>query len=349
VGRPLPPLLVAGLALGPAVVAVDRVGVAGASLVFTLAAAALIPLAWLIGEATEEAARRTGAGIGGFLNASFGNAPELIVSLAALVHGLPDVVRASLAGSIVSNLLLVLGLAMLVRAPGRIDRTSALVSLATVGLAVLLLLLPTAVGSHARLGPDALAELSLPVAAALLLARVVVNSRMLQRQRRLQALAEPAPDGAWSLRLALSTLALATVMTALVTETLVATLETFAADVHLSDFFVAAVIVAIVGNAAEHGSAVLVAARGDTKLATEIALASSAQVAGFLIPVVALLSWTIEPLALGFRPIELAAMGGSAVAAAVVLAPRRATRAGGAALVAGYLGIAVAFYLAGNR
>ena len=106
-------------------------------------------------------------------------------------------------------------------------------------------------------------------------------------------------------------LAAATVVTAFVAETLVHTLQAFADEVGLTDFFVAAVIVAIVGNAAEHGGAVVVAYRGNIKLAAEIALASSAQVAVFLIPAVALLSWLIEPLALSFRQVELLAMGGS--------------------------------------
>ena len=108
-------------------------------------------------------------------------------------------------------------------------------------------------------------------------------------------------------------LAAATVVTAFVAETLVHTLESFADEVGLSEFFVAAVIVAIVGNAAEHGGAVVVAYRGKLKLAAEIALASSAQVAVFLIPAVALLSWAIDPLALSFRPVEIAVLGGSVV------------------------------------
>jgi Ca2+:H+ antiporter len=312
---------------------------------FVLAAAALIPLAWLIGEATQHASAHLGPAIGGFLNASFGNAPELIVALTALAHGLPDVVRASLAGSIVSNLLLVLGLALLVRAPGPIDRNSALLSLGTIGVAVVVLVVPSA----AALGgdPDSreLALLSVPFAAALLLARLIVNTRALRRHNRLRGEAAPAPDGTWSLRRALATLAFATVLTALVTDALVGSLESFADDVGLSEFFVAAVIVAIVGNAAEHGSAVLVAARGNTALATEIALASSAQVAVFLIPVVALLSWTIDPMALSFRPVELVAMGGAAAAAALVLSPPRARRWGGAVLVAGYAGAVAVFSL----
>jgi Ca2+:H+ antiporter len=125
-------VLVALLALGPVAVVLDRLGAAGKLTLFPLAALALIPLAWLIGEATEQAANYTGAAIGGFLNASFGNAPELIIALVALSDGLTDVVRASLTGSVVGNLLLVLGFVLLVGERGMVDRTSGFVSLATV-------------------------------------------------------------------------------------------------------------------------------------------------------------------------------------------------------------------------
>ena len=133
---------------------------------------------------------------------------------------------------------------------------------------------------------------------------------------------EPAAMAAWSLRLSLAVLGVATVVTALIAEILVGSIETFAHQRGLSEFFVAAVIVAIVGNAAEHGGAVVVAYRGNIKLAGEIALASSAQVAVFLIPAVALLSWLIDPLALSFRPVELAAVGGSLVLTTVLLVGR---------------------------
>jgi Ca2+:H+ antiporter len=341
------PLLVLGLALGPATVAIDRLTDASGVVVFVLAALSLIPLAWLIGDATEEAAHHTGPGIGGFLNASFGNAPELIVALIALDHGLPEVVRASLSGSIAGNLLLVLGLSLAVRDPEPVDRVSAFVSLGTVAFAVIVLLGPAVPGFHGDPDRHVLTLIAIPAALVILSVRLVVNRRALRRQRRLRAGAQPEPVDGWSLRLALGVLAAATVVTAFVTESLVGALEEFAADAHLSDFFVAAVIVALVGNASEHGSAVLVAARGNTQLATEIALASSAQVAAFLIPVVALLSWAIEPLALSFRPVELAAMGGAAAAAGLVLAPSRASRAGGMALVAAYVAVAAGFYLSG--
>jgi Ca2+:H+ antiporter len=144
-------------------------------------------------------------------------------------------------------------------------------------------------------------------------------------------------------------LALATVVTAFVAEILVGSLEVFAEKVGLSEFFVAAVIVAIVGNAAEHGGAVVVAARGKIALAGEIALASAAQVAVFLIPAVALLSWLIDPLSLSLRPVEVAALGGSTVFALAVLYDGNSSRTRGVLLLGGYVVVAVAFFLAGDR
>ena len=143
-------------------------------------------------------------------------------------------------------------------------------------------------------------------------------------------------------------LGVATIATAFVSETLVGTLQAFADMAHLSDFFVAAVIVAVLGNATEHGSAVLLARRGRVKLATEIPLASSAQIAGLVIPLVALISWGFTPLALSFRPVELAAMAVAAALPALVLRTGRTSRLGGAILLAAYSALAVAFYLSGD-
>jgi Ca2+:H+ antiporter len=341
-------ILFALLALGPLAVALDWSGAAGNLVLFPLAAVALVPLAWLIGEATGHAARYTGPGIGAFLNASFGNAPELIIALVAVSDGLTNVVRASLTGSVVGNLLLVLGFVLLVSERGTIDRTSAFVSLGTVLLAVLLLLVPSVPGFHGDPDRDSLAVVTLPVATVLLIARVTINRRLLRRSRSMQpSVAEPS-DG-WSLRLAIIVLAAATVATAFVTETLVGSLEDFARQAHLSEFFVAVVVVAIVGNITEHGSAVLLAARGRLRLAAEIGLASASQVAGFLIPVVAILSWAIDPLALSLRPIELASMCVAVVVVAAALAAPTTSRAAGAVLVATYAALVIAFYFAGNR
>jgi len=313
-GALLAPLLL----LGPLVIALDRLDVAGELTLFVLAGLALIPLSWLIGEATDNLALHTGPGIGGFLNATFGNAPELIIAIVAIADGLTEIVRASLVGSVAGNLLLVLGFTLLFGRKGAIDRQSAYVSLGLVGFATVLVLVAAVPGFHGNPDRRSLAELSLPIAALLLIVRVTVTRRALRRQRQLQASAE-VEDGGWPLPAALVVLGLATVVTALLTETLVGTLRAFAQTAHLSEFFVAVVIVAIVGNATEHGSAVLLARRGRVKLAVEIPLASSAQIAGLLIPLVALVSWFFEPLALSFRPIELAALGIAAVLPALVL------------------------------
>jgi Ca2+:H+ antiporter len=342
-------ILYALLALGPATILANQLTDVSDITLFVLAATALIPLAWIIGEATEHAAQHTGAGVGGFLNATFGNAPELIIALFAVNEGLTEVVRGSLSGSVVGNLLLVLGFSLLFGGRGELDRESSFTSLALTTVAVLLFLIPAVPGWEGDADRRSLAVLSVPVSIALLLLYVGVTWYSLRRHRRLHVSDQPSAMVAWSLPVSLTVLAAATAVTAFVAETLVHTLETFAEKAHLSDFFVAAVIVAIVGNAAEHGGAVVVAYRGNIKLAAEIALASSAQVAVFLIPAVALLSWLIEPLALSFRPVELAAVGGSVAFAALLLLDGRSSRSRGVALIAAYVAVAIAFFASGDR
>jgi Ca2+:H+ antiporter len=342
-------ILYALLVLGPVAVFIDRFSDAGEILLFVLAAAALIPLAWLIGEATEHAAHHTGPGIGGFLNATFGNAPELIIALLAVNEGLTEVVRGSLTGSVVGNLLLVLGFSLLFGGRGQLDRESSLTSFALVALAVLIFLVPAVPGFDGDPDRRSLAELSLPVSIALLLVYVAVTWYSLRRHHQLHISDEPPEEDAWTLPFSLAVLGAATVVTAFVAETLVHSLEVFAEELGLTEFFVAAVIVAIVGNAAEHGGAVVVAYNGKIKLAAEIALASSAQVAVFLIPAVALIAWAIEPLALSFRPVELAAVGGSVVFAALLLSGGHSSRLRGVLLIAAYVAVAVAFFAVGDR
>jgi Ca2+:H+ antiporter len=342
-------ILYALLALGPLVIVLDSYTEVGDIALFVLAALALVPLAWLIGEATEHAAHHTGPGIGGFLNATFGNAPELIIALIAINTGLTEVVRGSLTGSVVGNLLLVLGFSLLLGGSGQLDRESSLTSFALVGFAVVLFLIPSIPSWEGDPDRHSLAVVSVPVSIVLLLVYVVVTWYTLRRHRSLHVSDEAAMLRAWSLPLSLGVLAAATVVTAFVAETLVHTLTVFADEVGLTDFFVAAVIVAIVGNAAEHGGAVVVAYRGNIKLAAEIALASSAQVAVFLIPAVALVSWLIEPLALSFRQVEILAMGGSVIFTALLLFSGRSTRWRGGVLIAAYITVAVAFYAVGDR
>jgi Ca2+:H+ antiporter len=340
-------ILFAGLTLGPVVVALNYLTDLGDTALFVLSAIALIPLAWLIGEATEHAAVHTGPGIGGFLNATFGNAPELIIALIAINEGLTQVVRGSLVGSVVGNLLLVLGFSLLAGGRGEIERWSSFLSFALVGLAIGLFLIPSIASWSSGADAQSVVDLSVPVSIALLIVYAGVTIYTLRRHHVVH-LASDAELGGWSLRAALGALGVATVVTALVAETLVGSLEVFAEKVGLSDFFVAAVIVAIVGNAAEHGGAVIVAYRGKIKLAAEIALSSSAQVAVFLIPAVTLLSWLIDPLALGFRKVEIGALALSLGVVIVVISGGTSSRLRGGILVAAYIGVAAMFFVAGD-
>jgi Ca2+:H+ antiporter len=342
-------ILWGSLALAPVTIVLHYGTGIGDVAEFVLASASLIPLAWLIGEATEHAAHHTGPGIGGFLNATFGNAPELIIALLAVYEGLTEVVRGSLTGSVVGNLLLVLGFSLLFGGRGALDRESSLVSIGLVALAVLLFLIPAIPGWNGDPERDVIVQLSVPVSIALLLVYLAVTWISLQRHHRLHVADEPPEMAAWSLATAIGVLGVATVVTALIAEIVVGSIETFADKAGLSEFFVAAVIVAIVGNAAEHGGAVVVAARGRIKLAAEIALASSAQVAVFLVPAVTLLALLIDPLALSFREVEIAALAFGVALTFALLVQGRSSRARGVALIAAYVAVAVAFFLVGER
>ena len=341
-------LLFGSLALAPITIALHYVTDLPETTEFVLSALALIPLAWLIGEATEHAAEHTGPGIGGFLNATFGNAPELIIALIAVNEGLTEVVRGSLTGSVVSNLLLVLGAALVAGGRGGLDRFSSFLSFGLIAFATVLFLIPSVPGWEGDPDRHSLAVVSAVVSIVLLIVYVAVTWYSLRRHSARHVASDEEITG-WSLRAALVALAITTAATALVAEILVGSLEVFSEKVGLSEFFVAAVIVAIVGNAAEHGGAVIVAFRGKIALAGEIALSSAAQVAVFLIPAVALLSWLIDPLALSFRPVEIAALAGSVVFTALVLFDGTSSRIRGGLLLAGYATVVVAFLLAGDR
>jgi Ca2+:H+ antiporter len=340
------------LVLAPITILVDKLTGAGDVALFVLAAIALIPLAWLIGESTEHAAEHTGPGIGGFLNASFGNAPELIIALFAVNANLPVVVRGSLAGSVISNLLLVYGVTQVVGPDGaRIDRSSLLVQLALVGAAVVAFAIPTALG-YTGAPPDrhAVVAASVPVAILLLLLYLVVVGRNLRRHREREREREEPGEGTWSLASALIVLAVATGATAWVCEILVHSLGAFAKAVGLSDFFIAVVVVAVVGNAAEHGGAIVIARNGKMRLASEIAISSSAQVALLVVPVVTLLSLLFSHhLALAFAWSELFAMGASAVVVAAVVWDGHSNRREGVFLVLAYAAAVVGFLLGGGR
>jgi Ca2+:H+ antiporter len=340
-------LLWASLAVAPVTWVVDAVAHPGKVTLFVLSALGLVPLAWLIGEATEHAGEHTGPRIGGLLNASFGNAPEVIIALIAVADDLPNVVRGSLAGSVVSNILLVLGAALVLgKDKAHIDRSSLLLQLGLVFVAVLFLLIPSIPGWHGNPDRHLLTLLSIAPAVVLLLVYLFFTIRGLRHRP-----AHEAGDSAgWSLPVSLVALGVATVATAVTSEILVHSLEAFAKAAGLTQFFIAVVIVAIVGNAAEHGGAVVIARRGKMKLATEIAVTSSAQVGLLVVPIVALLSLAFtHPVALAFRPVELAAMAIATLASALVVRDGIARRWEGAVLIALYGGLVAWFLAAGDR
>jgi Ca2+:H+ antiporter len=312
---------------------------------FVLSVVVLLPLAWLIGEATEQTGEYTGPAIAGLLNASFGNAPELLIALFAVSHGLFDVVRGSLSGSVISNLLLVLGSALLIGGKGQIGRRTTYSALGMVAMATVLFVLPsiarTGIGDEA-----ALYAVGVPVAVVLAAVYLVVIVRSVRREHREHRENGKPGNPDWSLPRSLVTLALATLATAAVAELLIGSIQQFARAAGLSQMFVAAVIVAIAGNAAEHGGAVMIASRGGIRLASEIALQSASQVAVGLIPAVALLSLAIRPFPLAFSAVEFLGLGIAVAVPAVLLARGRSARWHGPVLLAAYAVIIAAFYVA---
>lgn len=347
-----------GLLLVPVVVAGQYVRFSGA-LLFIGSVLALIPLAWLIGEATDHAADRTGPVGAALLNASFGNAPELIITLFAVGRGLDDVVRGSLIGSVAGNLLLVLGTALLAERRGSrrggLPRGEVLRSAALVAAACATFTLTTVVG------PRRMAPLPTLIAAAFLIAGYGLATLRSLRAPSNHAAddadsgdadpenADPSPAAGarWSLRRALLVLGCATIATVAMSETLTATIEPFVRSAGVPDLFAAGVVVALAGNAAEHGGALVIAARGHIALAGGIAMASATQVGLAVLPTVAVTSLFFNPLALTFRPVELLCLAATAVIPAVVLRDGRTSRRRGAGLCTAYAGVVVAFLLAG--
>jgi Ca2+:H+ antiporter len=321
------PVYLLGLFI-PAAVILDLAN-APDTVTFFASAIGVIPTAALMGRATEELAAQSGPGIGGLLNVTFGNAPELIIALFALGKGLQEVVKASIVGSIISNILLVLGAAMffggLRREKQTFNRTMAHSQAAMLLLALVAVVMPAifelihghglpAVGEKSVNYPTKVETISAIVAGILLVSYCAGLLFSLKTHRELfNPYVEEGDTGderPWSVRRSVALLALAGAGVALMSEILVGTIEHAAHAVGLSQFFIGAVVVAIVGNAAEHWVAVLVALKNKMDLAVNIAVGSSAQVALFVAPVLVLLSFAVgpHPLALVFNGYELAAM-----------------------------------------
>lgn len=295
-------------------------------LVFFAAALGVIPTAAVMGEATEHIAAQTGPGVGGFLNVTFGNAPELIIALFALKEGLQEVVKASIVGSVIGNVLLVLGAAMLVGGLRRekqvFNRTAANAQSSMLLLALTALVFPAvfqlvhggglpAVGDERVDFGSELEKLSFGVAIILMASYAAGLLFSLKTHRNTFNPFEGDDDehapGSWSIRKSVILLALAAVLVGVMSEVLVGSISEASEEIGLSEFFVGVFVVAIVGNAAEHWVAVLVAAKDKMDLAVSIAVGSSAQIALFVAPVLVLLSFVIgpDPMALVFNGYEL--------------------------------------------
>lgn len=325
-------------------------------LVFTLSALGIVPLAGVLGKATEELAVYAGSRVGGFLNATFGNAAELIITLAAVRAGLLEVVKASITGSILGNLLLVLGLAMLLGGlKNGIQRfsklaagnSSAMLALAVIGLGV------PAVFSHTIdvANHDAVEWLSIGVAIVLItlyFLSLIFSFSSVSRNQHGSIM--PGDEvlltkAEWSKRKALGVLLGVTLLIVLMSEILVGAIEASIATLGLTEFFVGVIIVPIIGNVAEHLVAVQTAIKNKMDLAMEVAVGSSMQIALFVAPFLVFASILLgHPMTLIFNQFELVTLGAAIAITALIALDGRSHWLEGAQLLAVYAIIALAFF-----
>lgn len=318
--------------------------------VFAVAGVAIIPLAWFLGLATEELGKHAGPGVGGLLNATFGNATELIIAIFALASGLTEVVKASLTGSVIGNLLLVLGLSMFaggIRYKTQVfSREASGIQITMLVVAVIGLVMPAlyVLSTGVRSGAT-LQEMSLGIAGILLLAYGLGLFFSLRTHRDIfNPVTEVSEEPQWTKRFALGVLVISTALVAVESEILVGSLETARQSLGLTELFVGVIIVAIVGNAAEHGSAVLMAWRNKMELSVAVATTSTTQVALFVAPILVFAS-LLAPrvMTLDFEIFELAALALSTAVVAAVVSDGRSNWYEGALLVMVYAVIAIAF------
>ena len=325
-------------------------------LVFVLACIAIVPLAGLLGLATEKLAARVGEGIGGFLNATLGNAAELIIALVALRAGMLDVVKASLTGSIIGNLLLVLGAAFLagglkhpVQSFATIGaRTQVgMMALATIAIVVPSLLAVVSGGKLASQSVPFSVVVSVILLAVYLLSLVFTLGT---HAHLVRGHGEPSHEEAhgtpWSLKLAIAVMAVVTLLIVWMSEILVGTVEHAAHALGLTNLFVGVVVVAVVGNAAEHSTAILVALRNRMELAVGIAVGSSTQIALLVTPLLVLLSLVIAPapLSLAFSGVEVLLILMATFVASILIVGGKSTWFTGVQLIAMYAIMAVTVF-----
>ena len=329
------------------------------TLIFGAACLAILPLAGLIGSATEQLAARTGSTIGGLLNATFGNATELIIAFFALSAGKFDVVKASITGSIIGSLLLVLGLAMFLgglRYPRQtFNAHAAQVTASLLTISVIAFMVPALFDFTERsfgIAPadvrvdDTHLALGVSVVLIALYAANILFSLVTHHDLLSEADGEHEHGKLWSPVLALGVLLGATVLVGFMSEVLVGSLEGFTADFGLSEFFVGLIIIPIVGNAAEHAAAVVFAMRNKMGLAVTIALGSTTQVALLVAPLLVILSFVIgKPMDLVLNnQLELVALIGAVLIANSVARDGETNWLEGFMLLGVYLILGIAFF-----
>lgn len=321
--------------------------------VFVLSALAVVPLAGLIGEATEALAIFTGPKIGGLLNATLGNAAELIITLMAIRAGLLELVKASITGSILGNLLLILGFSMLVggikNGTQSFDRKQAGNHAILLILAVMALVIPS-IFSHSIGGEGSLKVEALSLGVAGIIIVLYIFGLIYSYRSTASPITYPVeahPNHTrYSIKQAIILLAVATIGVVLMSEILVQAVESVVVDLGLSEFFLGIILIPIIGNVAEHLVAVQVAARNQMELSVEIALSSSSQIALFVAPLLVYVSLVMgNPLTLIFNQFELIALGAGVIISALVSNDGESNWLEGLALVAVYLILGLAFFL----
>ena len=321
---------------------------------FVLSALAVIPLAGIMGTATEELALHMGPRAGGLLNATLGNAAELIITIFAIQAGLLDLVKASITGSILGNVLLVLGLSLLLGGLKNgvqvFDRRQANVNGTMLVLAVAGLAVPSLFIASIRNGPESFPtteSLSMATAVVLILIYVlsIVYSFTLKRGEPQPGAVPPTHHAAWSVPTALVVLALATGGIAWLSEILVGSVEHTVEALGWSEFFIGVIIIPLVGNVAEHIVAVQVALKNKMELSLAVSLGSSLQIALFVAPLLVFISLAMgNPMQLAFNQFEVAALLASSLIAALIALDGESNWLEGAMLLVLYAIIGVAFF-----
>lgn len=323
------------------------------TIMFILAALSIIPLAGIMGEGTEEISFYTGPKIGGFLNATFGNATELIISFFALKSGLFEVVKSSIAGSIIGNILLVLGASMFIGGLKHktqnfninvVEKTSSMLLFSLIGLCVPAFFTHTI---NANLLNTRYEGLSLVVAIVMFILYILslIFSFFTHKDLYATTTEEEGHESKWSLKKSIAILIIATVIIAIESEFLVGGIEDITSKLGLSEFFVGIILIPIIGNAAEHSTAITMALKNKMDVAIEIALGSSLQIILFVAPVLIFLSLLFTPMSIIFNPFELVSLIASVIIANKVASDGQSNWLEGAQLMAVYFIIAAGFFI----